>query len=471
MQDTSFLLIGKILRSYVVMGLTLYLVIFLYWVDSFNYYNILNVISLLTYSYLLWTCVDKGEDYFTSRRLWLTTFLYSIVFVGLYLQMSYFYSGNTLLFSELDAKAYARLSEKMKDMDFFEAQTFISHIWGYDDWGAPMTLAFIRKFLPYKIFVNFCYILMNSACALCMFSIGCSLKMSKKYAYMSALSYAIASYSIFFMSSFLKEEILCLLVVASFYFLYQYKQKLNLLYLAAGGITSLLIVYFRVPVALFLWLSYAVLLLMDNKNHIRQALFIMFFAIVSISAVGLVFYSSTRYANGGNLTSSYQYLTTSLFQKAVSSFGALVGPFPTIFQISTVPFSSKPMYGAGLLFKFLLFWPFWKGLALCLKTKIVDLYPLYLFTIMEMVGLCLTFDGLELRKAMPHVAIYILVAFWYMDKFDKDTDENIRATPYYYWTYRGLDISVIVVSVVSLAWNVLLRIEGVKHIFLFSTDQ
>lgn len=88
-----------------------------------------------------------------------------------------------------------------------------------------------------------------------------------------------------------------------------------------------------------------------------------------------------------------------------------------------------------------------------------------------MVGLCLTFDGLELRKAMPHVAIYILVAFWYMDKFDKDTDENIRATPYYYWTYRGLDISVIVVSVVSLAWNVLLRIEGVKHIFLFSTDQ
>ena len=99
------------------------------------------------------------------------------------------------------------------------------------------------------------------------------------------------------------------------------------------------------------------------------------------------------------------------------------------------------------------------------------MYPLFLFAIMEMVGLCLVFDGLELRKAMPHVALFILCAFWYMDRFDKDTTEELRVTPYYYWTYKGLSASIMLVFLITLTWNVLLRIPGVQHIILFSTDQ
>ena len=99
------------------------------------------------------------------------------------------------------------------------------------------------------------------------------------------------------------------------------------------------------------------------------------------------------------------------------------------------------------------------------------MYPLFFFVIMEMAGLCMVFDGLELRKAMPHVAIFILAAFWYMDQFDRDTDEEIRATPYYYWAFMGMRISIIAVFVFTLTWNMLLRISGVQHLILFSTDQ
>jgi hypothetical protein len=88
-----------------------------------------------------------------------------------------------------------------------------------------------------------------------------------------------------------------------------------------------------------------------------------------------------------------------------------------------------------------------------------------------MLGLCIVFDGLELRKAMPHISLFILAAFWYMDRFDRDINEEIRATSYYYWTYMGLRASIIAVFLLTLTWNLLLRIPGMQHIILFSTDQ
>ena len=463
-------IINRIIQSYFVIGVALYLIIFFYWLDSFNYYNILNVATLLSYTYLLWISINKEEDYFTNRRLWLTVLVYSFVMVGLFLQMSYFYTGNTFLFSEGDARLYERASFLLKDKGFVEALALLSRGATYDDWGAPMSMAFLLKIVPNKLFVNICYILMNVIGALCLFSIGRNIKMSRKYAYMAALSYAISSYSIFFIGSFLKEEILCFLVIVSFYLLYQYNKNQNLLYLAVGGFTSSLIVFFRVPVAIFLWLSYASLLLLGNKGHIKRMLFAFLFITVYLLTVGLLEYSSTRYVNSGDVTDSYQYVTTTLFQKVVSSLGALVGPFPTLFQISTVNFTQKPLFGAGLLFKFLLFYPYWKGFVYCMKIKAVEVYPLFLFTAMEMVGLCVVFDGLELRKAMPHIAIFFLAAFWFMDKFDTDVTEEIRSTPYYYRSYLGLSVSTILVFVMTLTWNVLLRIPGVQHIIMFSTD-
>ena len=469
--NSNYLLISKITRSYFVMGLILYPIILFYWLDSFNYYNLLNIASWLTYAYLLWSCVNKDESYFTPRRLTLTVLVYTSIFVMLYLQMSFYYTGNIFLFSELDARVYYALASRMKDMGFVDAINYVSQRWKYDDWGAPMTLAFLMKIVPYKAFVNFVYIMMNCICVLCLFDIGQKIGMTRKYSYMGALTYGIASYGIFFMGSFLKEDILLFLVIISFFLLYQYKSKQNLLYLAGGGFSSLLIIFFRVPVALFVWVAYATLLLFDGRSHVKKALFFFLFFVVGIMGAGLVLYSSSRYANSGNVTQSYSYVTTTLFQKLTSTAGALIGPFPTLFQISTVKFTSKPMFGAGLLFKFLLFFPFWKGLVYCLKSRAVEIYPLFLFVVIEMAGLCIVFDGLELRKAIPHLAFFILAAFWYMDRFDKDTDEGIRATPYYYWTYMGMRISIIAVFVLTLTWNVLLRIPGVQHIIMFSTDQ
>ena len=113
-------MLSKMIKAYLFIGLTSYLIIFLYWLNSVNYYNILNTTVLLSYAYLLWVCVNKEDEYFNYRRLWITVFVYSLIFVSLFLLLSYYYNGDTFLFSYTDAKVYERFSFRMKDMGFAE---------------------------------------------------------------------------------------------------------------------------------------------------------------------------------------------------------------------------------------------------------------------------------------------------------------------------------------------------------------
>lgn len=461
-------MLSKTLQAYFVIGLTAFLIIFLYWLNSVNYYNLLGVVVFFTYSYLLWMCIDKEEDYFTGRRLWITVFVYSLIFVILYLQMSYYYTGNTFLFSERDARTYEKMGFRLVDVPITSMMPYLAeHHWEFDDWGAPLSMALILKIIPSKLFLNLCYILINTCCALLLFDVGKILNMSRKYAYMAALAFSLASYSIFFMGAFLKEEMFVFLVILSFWMLYRYGSSLRLIYLLGGGLASFLIIFFRVPVAIFIWVAYAAWFILSDSGVLRKSLFVILCMVVAILSISLIVYSADRYANGGDVSTSYDYLHTTMFEKAVSTLSALIGPFPSIFQITTnVNITGKALYGTGVLFKLLLFFPFWKGLLLCVKSRCAELSPIYIFCILEIAGLVLSFEGLELRKAIPHVPLFILAAFWYMYQFDSDTTEEIRATPYYYWTYRGFTVSMAISLMIVLAWNTLIRTEHLEHIYI-----
>ena len=463
--NIHFTMLSKIIRAYFFVGIASYLLISLYWLHSVNFYNVLNMATFLSYAYLLWICVNKVDDYFSNRRLWLTVFVYSLIFVSFYLLLSYYYTDNTFLFSNNDARKYELHSFRMKDMGFMEAIEYISDVWRYDDWGAPMSMAFILKIIPSKLFLNFCYVLMNSISALMLFDIGKMLGMTKKYAYMAALSYSIASYSLFMMGTFLKEETFILLIVMSIWCLYRYRESSKLWYLIMGGVVSVFIIFFRVPAALFVWLAYTSLLLLGDGSHVKKGLFVILGIIVSVLVVGMWHYSVSRYANEGNITSIRTYTSTSLFQKMTGYVSILIGPFPTLYHLTGAALKYKSLNGAGILFKFLLFLPFWKGLILCIRTKAAALFPIYVYTIANMLGLMVVLR-IDFRFAMTNMPFFMLAAFWYLDRYDTDADETVRATPYYYWTNIELQFCLCIVFVVTLAWNLLVRGQDTNEIYL-----
>lgn len=449
-------LLYRVNRGFFLGGVILYLTLFLYWGDSLNYYNIMNVSTFVGYAYLLWTCLNKPDEYFTPMRLGMIVFLYSSIFVCLYLLLSYTYSDYVLLFNRLDAQDYEKHTARMVEMNTPAMFSYISHVYTFDDWGTPLLMTWLMKVISSKYFVLFCQILMNVVSALCLFSISKTM-MTRKYGFMAVLSYAISSYSVFFMSSMLKEEAMVMLIILSFYFLYRYRVSKDVAYIGIGGLLSLLLLFFRVPLAVFLWVVYAVTLLMDSKGHLQRGLVIMIILMGIILSVGMIQYSSDRYVS---TTASYMFETTSVFRKVVISVGALIGPFPNMIQLSSQTINYKPMFAPGALYKFLLFFPFWKGFIYCIKSKSKEIAPIFLFCMLEIVGLTSVFDGLELRKAFPHFALFLLAAFWYMSRFDEDTNEEIRHSHYYYWTYRGFTVSLWIVFVVTLAWNTLNRVTN-----------
>lgn len=447
-------LLNKTTRVYILLGVTLYAILFIYWENSISWYNMLNVFSFAAYAFLLWMSANRDVAFYTSKRLGLTVFVSSLVFVGLYLMMSDYYTGNTFLFSEIDAKAYEKMCLRLLKIPIGEWVPYLQTTkWNYDDWGAPFFITLILKIVPNKLFLNFCFVLLNTLSAIMLFGIG-KIIMQTRYAYISSLSYATASYMIFFMGSFLKEQLFVFNAIASMYMLYKYWFSKNIFFLMLGGLTSLLLLLFRVPVALFMWAAYASLLILGSKDKIKLAFFIIIGFVVSFLAYSSAQYSADLYVKGGEVTETYYFQHYNLFQKIVLYMGALIGPFPQMLQIGDM-LSAKSIYGAGTLFKLLLFFPFWKGFIYCIREKKKDLYPLFTFVILEMVGLMLVLDGLELRKAIPHVPFFILASFWFMSEYDEDADDEIQSTPYYIWSNREYNVCIIATIIIAIVWNVI----------------
>lgn len=445
-------LLRKFCLSYLGIGISLYVFLFAYWGIGADVFNMVNVITLLAYGIFIWLSCNKPDDYYSNRRLCLTVFIYSVIFVLLFWQVSDNYTGNTFLFSERDARKYERYSMVMKDMNFNDALKYISHIWKYDDWGAPMSMAFILKIVPSKAFLNFCYMLMNTVAAYCLFDIAKRIMMVQ-YAYIATLIYAISSYSIFFQGCFLKEEIMMFWVVLSFFSFYRYWYSRNIGWLIATILTALLLLFFRPAVMLLLFGAYTSLFLLGDRQSARRFLFLLAVLAGVLVVSTLVQSVADRYVAGGDISETHIYKTTSTFQKIGVAVGALIGPFPQLFAF-TDNVNKVPFHSTGILFKFLLFAPFWIGVIHAIRSKTYEVLPIFVFSVLETLAL-ITVLELEIRKFIPHVPFFIMGAFWYMSHFDEDADEEIQRTPYYIWVNRVMNIGLLIVFVVSMLWNVL----------------
>jgi len=103
------------------------------------------------------------------------------------------------------------------------------------------------------------------------------------------------------------------------------------------------------------------------------------------------------------------------FTYAVNTLSQLIGPLPTVVSSDKIHLM---LYGPGLIYRVLLSFPFWLGVKYIYKSKNYILYPLVIFVLMEMSALTIIMEGLELRKALPHLPFVFIIAFWFLDKYD-----------------------------------------------------
>lgn len=446
-------LLNTTIRAYICIGVFLYAILFVLKEDvNISWYNVLNLYTFGCYAFLLWGSSNWADCHYSCRNLVITIFVYSVFFLSLNLLLSEYYTDNTFMFSESDARLYEKGSFKLLEIPFSGwIPRMIKKNVEYADWGATFIMSFMLHIIPSKLFINVSYLCLNTISGIFLFKTG-RIIMSSRYAYLAALTYSLSSYIFFFMGSFLKEIIMVTWVILSLFFLYLYYQHDRLRYAITGGIVSLVLIFFRPPVAVFIWISYITMFFLKTKNGVFRCIGIGVMLVFFVAAFGMLQDASQKYAHGGDITESYEYKSTSGFQKAVLYAGAFIGPFPQLLQ-DDGEITYKPLFGAGLLFKLLLFFAFWKGLWYALKNKRMEAIPIYAFVLTEILGLSAALDGLELRKSMPHVPFAILLAFWYISAFDNSIESEETRASDRIQTMRQFSVCIVVVLCAALIWN------------------
>lgn len=426
-------LIKTTIHIYILTGLILYSALPFFCDDIISYYNCINILLFISYIITLWCSMGKYKEYYSYGRLGVTVFCYSIIFVIILLDASVYYSGDTYFWDYTDPYAYSRVDDAIVESDtsFFDQPELIHKLydyWDFQDWGASMTQSLFLGLIHSRYFLFFSQTCVGAVGAMLMFGFGKEI-MQIEYAYMAALSYSISSFSIFYYGSFRKEIFMVIIVIACFWAFYKYLSSKKSTFLILAFIMSFLMAFFRGAVTGLLILG-----MMSyfggkklNKNNAKPVLFTILAVLVVASPVILAKLSSFA----DDLSRNENYVDTTPFGIVTSTVGVLIGPFPQLLQLGVTKMSQLPWYGPGLLLKFILFIAFWNGVIVCMKRWEVTILPLFVFTILEMLALAIMNDGLELRKAMPHISTFYMAAFWFLSEYDERAEKERNAPSLY----------------------------------------
>ncbi len=426
-------LLKSTIHIYLWAGIILFSVLPFYCNDIISYYNFINILFFVSYCIVLWCSIGKNEEYYSYGRLGITVFCYSIIFVFTILDASVYYSGDTYFWDYTDPYAYSQVDDVIVESEtpFFDQPALIQKLWtwwDFQDWGASMTQSLFLNLIHSKYFLFISQTMVGAVGAMMMLSLGKRI-MQIEYAYMAALTYSISSFSIFYYASFRKEIFMVFIVITCFWAFYRYLSSKNIAFLVLAFFMTILMVFFRGAVTGLMLMG-----IMSyfggkklNKNNAGPVAFV----IVAVLVISMPIILAKLSSFADDLSRNENYVDTTTFGIVTSTVGVLIGPFPQLLQLGVTNMSQLPWYGPGLLLKFILFLAFWNGFVLVLKKWEVTILPLFVFTVLEMLALAVMNDGLELRKAMPHISTFYLAAFWFISEYDERAEKE-QSTPALY---------------------------------------
>ena len=379
----------------------------------------LNIFTMLSYASILYANSHFNVRYYRKKYLFIELFFYILLFICFNNFISYYYNNDFWVFNKGDALFYHHEVLKILFMPFDKAiDSYLEHM-GVDDLGMILILYPLYYIVESNLILNALYLFVGLITALSIFNIS-SHFMTKKYAYLSAIAYSLSSFVIYFHSIGLKESFLIMLVVLSFNFYYKYLKSKNILVLLLSIFFIASIIFFRPAIASMIIVAIGLGSLLSKKGGIGIKIISLFIILFLISISNILIPIIERYTSGGFDMLIYARESEGMikgglpFTYAVNILSQFFGPLPSLVSHKI----TLTFYAPGLIYRVLLSLPFWLGVWYIFKTKSYKLYPLVLFVLFEMFSLSAILEGLELRKALPHLSIVFIIAFWFLDKYD-----------------------------------------------------
>lgn len=368
--------------------------------------------------------------------------------------VSYHYDGDTFLFSKSDALQYYNEGLQAAEFGYIENARSIIRKNEYEEWGAYLFISLVVYIFPNKLFLNAVYMLLGAISSVMLFKIAKHF-MSNAYAFCAALSYGASSYVILFRCTCLKESVFVFFVISAMYYFYRFaieKKRWSFI----GVILSLAaITFFRPAVTAFVTISLVAYFAITQRG---SAVSIFLFVVIAVGLVASFTFMQSQvdtYTVGDideKIESSAHDNYSGAFNSFVNWFSALCGPFPSLFPKAGLPPSTINFYGAGLLYRMFMMVPFWVGVFYVVKTRNIDIIPLALFILSEMLATAYVLAGIELRKVLPHVPFMSIIMYYGLYNLNKKEQYGFVMFILGLLSY-GLAIGVF------LLWNVL-KVKG-----------
>lgn len=416
------MLLIKINRYYWYIGIALFLLFSITVIlnTDFTCVHLISFFIFIIYGITISKSTQQANTFYTKRNLFIIVFLVSILEVTLFQLLSFYIDGDTFVFSKADAMQYYAIGKKMSGMSIIDGLHYMTDVlrFGSDDWGGFLWISFMFRIIPSQQFLNISYCIVGTFSALMLFDIGRNF-MPRRYAFISALSFSLASFITPFYAQNLKEPIMICIIIASFDCFVTYIRTKNGKYLVSALFFVSLVLLFRVPTALLLLFSFGLTwTLLRVKGTMAIVLAILF--TLAMCTTPLFSYSYDRYLRGGDTETIMERKNKmtgegGFINQMADPVAAIIGPFPSV-KIKTV--KPTPLYASGLLYRLFLSVPFFLGSFFIIKEKYFQMYPLVLFFIMSALGVAISVKGLETRLTIPHLAVAYIVAFWFIAKCD-----------------------------------------------------
>ncbi len=357
----------------------------------------------------------KGYTIPSEKTLFFTVLVYSAMLGTVYMWISYYYDGDTFMFSKSDAILYYTESMKASDIGFFEVMKDLTKRKAFDDWGAYFFDCLMMSLIPSKIFLNAIYMFLGATSSVFLFRIA-QHYMPNIHAYLAALGYGTSSFLIFYNCTFLKEPLFVFIVISVVYHLYQYliTQSYGSLFLTILCLS--LIPFFRPAVAAMLTVSALIYYGITQRGKAISLFIYISAAVGGIVAMTMMKGAVDAYTADGDVDAVIAYRSnenySGSFNYFVSFFGAYLGPFPTIFSKEPGTLTHLPFYGSGLTYRLFLMFPFWYGVYMAYKHKMLELLPIILFIVLEMSATAYIVASMELRKVMLHIPFMYILSYY-----------------------------------------------------------
>lgn len=408
------------------------------------------IFALVTQMGLLMNFLQNEEDLFTEKTLFFTTLFYSFLLGNIFMAISYYYDGDTFMFSKNDAMFYLTNSMKVEDIGFLGNVKRITNIYDPEDCGALILDSLMMSFVPSKYFLNAFYMLTGATSAVLLYRIGAHF-MSNMYAFTAALAYGTSSFLIFFHCTFLKESFFVFLVICAMYFFYKaiifgYYWSYLVTILFVG-----LIMFFRPAVSAMLVLSFIIYFAISQHGS-AASFFIYLIAGISFVAFLAKMQDMMNRYTGGDIEAMQESSAvgsySSGFSYFVSLFAGPFGPFPSLFPKEVNVPASLNFYGSGLSYRLFLIFPFWFGVYFAVKRHMTKLVPMLTFILVEMLAASMVLASLELRKVLLHIPFMFILTFYGLYEWERDKEAEIpHRLPESIWFITAIIILVV--------WNVI----------------